>query len=100
MSDLTAWRVEGHSLILSGELTAKTLLPLWQQKDKLLNAVSSIDAQALTHVDSAGLALIVQFISEAGKLGRLLKITGVTENLNTLITLYNLKDIMADSMSA
>lgn len=98
MLEPTLWRVDAHSLILSGELTAKTLLPLWQQKDALLDMVISINASDLNHVDSAGLALIFQFIGDADKKGNCLKITGVTDKLDTLMTVYNLKGMISDNL--
>lgn len=96
MPESAIWRLDGDSLILSGELTAKTLLSLWQQKESLLSTIKFIDAANLSHVDSAGLALIFQFIGEADKRGNSLKITGVTDKLSTLITLYNLKELIGD----
>lgn len=99
MSELADWRIEAHSLILAGELTYKTLLPLWEQKDELIKSAASIDVSDLSHVDSSGLALILQFANEANKKGNRLKIVGVTDKLNTLITLYNLNDMMSDSLS-
>lgn len=94
----TLWRVDARSLILSGELTAKTLLPLWQQKDALLETVTSIDASDLNHVDSAGLALIFQFIGDADKKGNCLKVTGITDKLDTLMTVYNVKGMISDNL--
>lgn len=98
MSEQADWRIDAHSLILEGELTHKTLLPLWQQKETLLNGVTSVNVSGLTHVDSSGLALILQFIGESDKKGNPLKIIGVTDKLNTLITLYNLKGMISNNL--
>jgi len=88
------WRIESHSLILEGELTHQSLLPLWQTRESILGSVTSIDVSGLTHVDSSGLALILQFISDAEKRKELIEIKGITSNLETLITLYNVKPMV------
>lgn len=81
-------------LILSGCLDRETLLPLWEQRESLLNGVTSVDVAQLERVDSAGLAMLVHLRDYAGKHGVDLKITGITDRLSTLVTLYNLQEII------
>lgn len=88
------WRVDAHCLVLSGELTHQSVLALWQTRESLLDSITSVDVSGLNHVDSSGLALILQFIGEAEKKGKLLEITGITSNFDTLITLYNVKTMI------
>lgn len=81
-------------LILSGCLDRETLLPLWEQRDSLLNGVTRVDVAHLERVDSSGLALLVHLRDLAGKRGVELKISGITDRLRTLIELYNLQEII------
>lgn len=94
MPEKMNWRVDAHCLVLDGELTHQSLLALWQIRDSLLDSMTSVDVSGLTHVDSSGLALILQFISDAEKKGNLLEIKGITSNLETLITLYNVNTMI------
>lgn len=90
-----SWQSQHNRLTLSGDLDRETLLPLWTQyKAMVLEEINEIDVSQLNRVDSAGLALLVQFIEEATSRKRNLVLTGITDRLNTLITLYNLQHII------
>ena len=54
------------------------------------DGVSAIDLSAVTRVDTAGLALLVHFIALVRRQGGEAKLTGKSENLQTLVRLYNL----------
>ncbi|MDR3430610.1 MAG: lipid asymmetry maintenance protein MlaB [Rouxiella aceris] len=87
-------------LILSGCLDRETLLPLWQQRESLLNGVTCVDVAQLERVDSSGLALLVHLRDYVGRHGIVLQISGITDRLRTLIELYNLQEIIpVDSAS-
>lgn len=81
-------------LILSGCLDRETLLPLWEQRESLLQGVACIDVAQLERVDSSGLALLVHLRDFAGRRGIELQISGITDRLRTLVELYNLKGII------
>ncbi|CAI1022708.1 lipid asymmetry maintenance protein MlaB [Serratia entomophila] len=83
-----------QTLILRGELDRETLLPLWQQREKLLADKTAIDVAQLQRVDSSGLALLVHLREQQRQRGGELKISGATDRLKTLIALYNLQAIM------
>lgn len=97
MSDQLHWQVEANQLRLSGELERETLLPLWQQRDGLMQQVEIIDVSGLDRVDSAGLALLVHLRQAGIQRGKAPRFTGITDKLSSLITLYNLQKIIEDS---
>lgn len=94
--DLLNWKVESGLLCLSGELERETLLPLWQQRDELMQQAEVIDVSKLDRVDSAGLALLVHLRQIAMQRGKAPQFTGIPDKLHSLITLYNLQEIIAD----
>ncbi|GAA3899544.1 lipid asymmetry maintenance protein MlaB [Gibbsiella dentisursi] len=94
MADALRFEEQQDRLVLSGHLDRDTLLPLWQQRDKLLAGKTAIDVAQLQRVDSSGLALLLHLREQQRQRGVDLRIDGVTDKLNTLITLYNLRDIM------
>lgn len=99
MAEALSWESQRQTLILRGELTRETLLPLWQQREALMADKAIIDVAQLQRVDSSGLALLLHLREQQRQQGIELKISGVTERLQTLIALYNLQTIMpADSV--
>lgn len=94
MSEQLNWRVEANQLHLSGELERETLLALWDQRESVMKQIDTIDVSALERVDSAGLALLVHLRQIALQQGKKPQFTGITEKLRTLISLYNLQQII------
>lgn len=95
--ELLNWESEDRVLRLSGELGQETLLPLWQQRDSLMQQVDAIDVSNLERVDSAGLALLVHLRQRVVQRGESLRFSGITDKLHSLITLYNLQDMIAEA---
>ncbi|WP_200995622.1 STAS domain-containing protein [Klebsiella pneumoniae] len=62
-----------------GELDQDLLVPLWDHH-----------LSQTTRVDTAGLALLVHFVALIRRQGRKAQLVGKSENLQTLIGLYNL----------
>ncbi|MFG1174097.1 lipid asymmetry maintenance protein MlaB [Erwiniaceae bacterium CAU 1747] len=93
---LLNWTVESGLLRLCGELERETLLPLWQQRDELMQQADVIDVSGLERVDSAGLALLVHLRQIVLLRGKTPHFTGIPDKLHSLITLYNLQEIIAD----
>lgn len=94
MSDQLHWEVEAGQLRLIGELERETLLPLWQQREAVMEHVDNIDVSKLQRVDTGGLALLVLLQQIAIQNGRKPRFTGITDKLNSLIALYNLQKII------
>lgn len=57
---------EGHTLVLSGLLTSRTLVSLIQPVEARINSMSSdhckVDLSGVTQVDNAGLALLIHIL--------------------------------------
>lgn len=94
MAAALSWESQQQTLVLSGELDRETLLPLWQQREALLADKTVIDVAQLQRVDSSGLALLLHLREQRSPQGIEIKISGITDRLQTLITLYNLSAIM------
>ena len=76
-----SWTREGETLALHGELDQDLLVPLWEARAQATAGTAIIDLSQTTRVDTAGLALLVHFVAQ---------LVGKSENLQTLIGLYNL----------
>lgn len=90
------WSREANTLRLEGELDRDTLLSLWEQREALVNAVELIDVSALQRVDSSGLALLVHLREITSQRGSL-RFVGIGDKLQSLITLYNLQQIIVSA---
>ena len=86
------WTRDGDRLALQGELDQDTLNTLWQERAQAMQDVSVIDLNGVSRVDTAGLALLIHLIDEAKQSGRAVRLDSVSENLHTLVQLYNLPD--------
>lgn len=94
MADHLSWQVEAKTLYLRGELDRETLLGLWQQRETAMQNIETIDVSGLQRVDSSGLALLVHLRQIAQQQGVTPVFSGVTDKLHSLITLYNLQQII------
>ncbi|MDL4912716.1 MAG: lipid asymmetry maintenance protein MlaB [Enterobacterales bacterium endosymbiont of Blomia tropicalis] len=94
MRESLRWQRNASTLLLSGELDRDTLLSLWQQRETLIKDVDVINVAALDRVDSAGLALLVHLREIARAQGTTPRFSGISDKLQSLITLYNLQQII------
>ncbi|KOC91309.1 lipid asymmetry maintenance protein MlaB [Winslowiella iniecta] len=97
MTEQLSWQVEASTLRLQGELDRETLLSLWEQRETVMKQIDTIDVSALDRVDSAGLALLVHLRQILQQQGKSPLFTGVTDKLSSLITLYNLQQIIVST---
>jgi phospholipid transport system transporter-binding protein len=97
MSETLSWNRDASTLHLRGELDRDTLLALWQQRETLIKDVEIIDVTALDRVDSSGLALLVHLREIARTQGLTPYFTGISDKLQSLITLYNLQQIIVSA---
>ncbi|MGV6988617.1 STAS domain-containing protein [Testudinibacter sp. P80/BLE/0925] len=92
-------RQNSWSLQFSGELTRRTLLPLWQQRASLFaeNAFSSpesclyIELNRLQMVDSAGFVLICEILHHYSRQSRV-KLVAVPHLVRDFAELYDLEE--------
>ena len=94
MAEQLSWWVESATLHLQGELDRETLLALWQQRETVMGQIDTIDVSALERVDSAGLALLVHLRQMLQQQGKTPLFTGINGKLRSLITLYNLQQLI------
>ncbi|MGC0931535.1 lipid asymmetry maintenance protein MlaB [Pantoea agglomerans] len=97
MHESLRWEREAGTLLLKGELDRDTLMSLWQQRETLIKDVDTIDVAALERVDSSGLALLVHLREIARAQGITPRFTGISDKLHSLITLYNLQQIIVSA---
>jgi len=97
MSEPLSWQRTASTLVLSGMLDRDTLLTLWQQRETAMADIITIDVAGLERVDSAGLALLVHLREIVRAQGRTPLFTGITDKLQSLITLYNLQQIIVSA---
>lgn len=86
------WTRDSERLALRGELDQDTLNSLWQERAQVMQDVSVIDLSAVSRVDTAGLALLLHLIDGAKQSGRAVRLDSASDNLRTLVQLYNLPD--------
>ena len=84
------WRREQDTLYLQGALESNTLLPLWEQRRAVTDKLSIINIKAITRVDTAGLALLIQLVADAHRQGGQAVLTGVGHSVKTLAQLSHL----------
>ncbi|MEX9213386.1 lipid asymmetry maintenance protein MlaB [Providencia rettgeri] len=94
MSQLLAWELNETTLYLTGTLDRDSLMSFWDKKDSSLERIENMDVSGLKHVDSTGLAMLVRLKGEFQAKNRSLNITGVSDNLNTLIELYGVQGVI------
>lgn len=88
------WTRENGCLILKGELDQDWLVPLWEARAEVTQGIDSIDLSQVTRVDTAGLALLIHFVSDLREQGKNVTLRGKSENMQTLVQLYNLPEGM------
>ncbi len=98
MSEMLTWQRRESVLSLQGELVHSSLLPLWQQRQQILSGIECIDLTHLSRVDSAGLALLVH-LKAISMVEKKFSFSGITPPLQSLISLYNLQDILTTTLS-
>lgn len=97
MSDALHWQRREAVLQLTGKLDHESLLPLWAQRESVMQGVQTIEVSGLERVDSAGLALLVHLQDIASRDGQQVQFDGITDKLQSLITLYNLQQLIVSS---
>lgn len=73
-------------------LECDSLGEIWQQRQALLTGIACLDISELSRVDSAGLALLLHVQNLRPEMP--IPLRGISDRLRTLITLYNLQEIV------
>lgn len=82
---------------VSGALTFLTVKDLWLSAQKLLAAQSSwsFDFSGVSSTDSAGLALLIEWIKEAKRQSKTLRYCHVPAQLNRLASAAGVQELLA-----
>ena len=84
--------VQGARLSLNGRLDLDSV-PYFTKPghNPLTDAVTELDLSGLSHCDSAGVALLLQWVAEAQGQGRSLSLVSVPAKVNALLELYDIE---------
>ncbi|MBY5922463.1 STAS domain-containing protein [Ferrimonas balearica] len=89
-------RREGEALVLEGALNQSTIPPLWPLKPEwLAPPLERLELGALSAVDSAGLALLLELEGQARQQGSELRWQQCPAALERLMELYDLELVEA-----
>lgn len=83
-------------LILAGELSFKTVVRLWGEVQQLLEqrAEIHIDLQGISRSDSAGLALLVEWMRTARQLGKPIQFLNIPQQMLAIARVSSLDQVL------
>ncbi len=90
MASNPALQLDGSRARLSGALDRTAVVALWPQLQALPAVVNVLDLDAVTRVDSAGLALLAELVARARGTGRTLDLHGTPPGFTELSAAYRL----------
>jgi len=88
---------EGDTLRLRGGLDLGTVAGLWSSSRELFESPrppARVDVSAVERVDSAGVALLVQWVGMARARGVTLQVEGMSPTMGALIALADLEPLL------
>lgn len=97
MSEKLRWEFVNQRLKLQGVLDHSTVPAVWQQQQQWLSRIKEclyVDLTALSRIDSAGLALLLQIAENAQKGQLACQMIGMTDELLSLVDIYHLQPII------
>ncbi len=88
-------RREGNRLLLDGAVSAETVPSLLGEgAAQLANGVEIVDFAAVTQVDSAALALALEWLREARAAGRTIRFANLPRAMENLARLYAVDELL------
>ncbi len=86
----------GDRFVISGPMGFDNAATLLEQSESLFGNAGSveIDLSAVTKVDSAGLALLIEWLRQARQRGQKIRFKGMPSRLNALAKLSGVADFM------
>ncbi len=88
-------RREGDSLLLEGAITLDTVPGLVDAvEEHLRQGVSVVDFIAVTEVDSAAVALALEWMRQAGRAGKGLRLANLPASMQNLAKLYGVSEFL------
>jgi len=90
-------RLDTRSYGVRGAMTFDSVTDLWRQSPEMFSdqTVLNIDLVDVTHTDSAGLALLVEWLSEASRQGARVELLNLPAQMLALATVANLDQLLA-----
>jgi phospholipid transport system transporter-binding protein len=93
-------RREGNKLVLEGAVTLDTvtgLIPVAMEHFR--QGVATVDFAAVTEVDSAAVALALEWLREAQSANVVLRLVNLPESMRNLAKLYGVSDLLQPATS-
>jgi len=87
-------RVTGNTLVVEGPMTAATARALLEEGRPGAGAWV-VDLSAVTHADSSGLAVLLDWLRSARQAGGTLKFVALPESLQILARLYGIDTLLS-----
>ena len=89
-------RRDTRSFGVSGAMTFDSVNALWRESDEMFSGedVAEIDLREVTHTDSAGLALLVEWLREAGRRGGRVEFLNLPAQMIALADAANLQPVL------
>jgi phospholipid transport system transporter-binding protein len=83
-------------LIISGDLNFFTVMPLWERCLNLFEPINelNLDLSRVQSSNSAGIALIIQWVTYARKTKKNIKFLKVPEHLSSIIAAFDLESMI------
>lgn len=93
MADIT---LNNQTLYLSGELDFYNVMSVYQKSLNLFNNLSAyqVDFSKLTSSDSAGIALIVEWLKLAKQHNKSIQLTNLSANLQSIVSVAGLGELI------
>jgi phospholipid transport system transporter-binding protein len=93
-------RVDGDALVLEGALTLATVSGLaGAVQDRLRQGAHVIDFRGVTEVDSAAVALALEWQRQAAESGSALRFTNLPAAMQNLAKLYGVSELLQPASS-
>lgn len=86
MNAIATWVFEKNRLIISGDLNFKTIVLLWKQSLPYLENIShiDIDLSQVTNSNSAGLALLLEWLKYGKREKKTITFNGIPSQLHSI----------------
>ena len=93
-------RVEGDALVLEGALTLTSVSGFaGAVRDRLKQGAHVIDFRGVTEVDSAAVALALEWLRQAAESGSALRFTNLPGAMQDLAKLYGVSELLQSASS-
>lgn len=89
-------RRDARSFAITGAMTFDSVTALWRESDTLFarEPALQVDLQEVTHTDSAGLALMVEWLRDASRRGGRLELLNLPAQARALADAANLTPLL------